>query len=415
MGRLKTKLVQYYFGDARQKKLRTRFEARRKRSSAPHVISYFHQIDDPYSHLVAQILPVLAKSYSIELRCYLVDTPSAGAAPEYKLLQAYARRDAARLAKQYGLQFKDTGKQPDIGHVSAAQNELAQTLEQDDFSGKAAAIGARLWMGQFTGAPLNDFASRLLADGSAMREKNGHYSGGMIHYGDEWYWGVDRLHFLEDRLKALGASIQGADYVCPVPVVGTETSQSGAVIDFYASLRSPYTYLAAMQLFDLARAHGATVNIKPVLPMVMRSLPVPKAKRIYIVRDVKRQADRLGIPFGKIADPVGKPVERGMAILSYAMEHGAGDRFLTSFMTGVWAEGIDAGTDQGLKVIVERAGLEWQLAKTILSNESWREMAEQNRADLFDLGLWGVPSYHVEDLAVWGEDRLWQIEQKLMA
>jgi 2-hydroxychromene-2-carboxylate isomerase len=413
MGFLKTKMTQRFISTARKNKLRKRFEAKRRKSGAPHLVSYFHQVDDPYSHLLAQILPILVKNFDVELRSYLVDKPSAGAAPEYELLQAFARRDAAKLAKHYGLHFKDTGKQPEPGHVATAQNDLTQALAQGDFVQKVAAIGTDLWAGQLIAEPLSDFAALAMRDGSALREKSGHYSGGMLHYGGEWYWGIDRLHFLEERLKSLGAAKQDAASICPVPPLGTRTGRSNAVIDFYASLRSPYTYVAAMQLFDLARARGATVNIKPVLPMVMRSLPVPVAKRLYIVRDVKRQADRLGIPFGQIADPVGKPVERGMAILNYAMEQGLGEEFIRSFLSGVWADGIDAGTDKGLVKIVGRAGLDWRDAKTRLYDESWREMAEKNREDMFDLGLWGVPSFRVGNLAVWGEDRLWQIEREL--
>ena len=44
--------------------------------------------------------------------------------------------------------------------------------------------------------------------------------------------------------------------------------------------------------------------------MVMRNLPVPMRKGRYILRDTKREADRIGVAFGKIADPVGKPVQR---------------------------------------------------------------------------------------------------------
>lgn len=413
MGRIKTKIAQHYFGTSRKNKLRKKFEAKRKKSDAPHLVSYFHQVDDPYSHLVAQTLPKLVERYNVELQCYLVDVPSAGAAPEYELLLDYARRDAAKLAKQYRLHFQDTGKQPESGHFTAAQNDLTEALSQGNFVEKAAAIGKELWAGQLIAAPLNDFAIRALADGSEMRDKHGHYSGGMLHYGGEWYWGVDRLHFLEDRLRALGSAKHDTDHICPVPRIGAGSGQSSAVIDFYASLRSPYTYLAAMQVFELARARGATINIKPVLPMVMRSLPVPTPKRLYIVRDVKRQADRLGLSFGQIADPVGKPVERGMAILFYAMEQGAGEEFLRSFLSGVWADGIDAGKDKGLAKLVERAGLDWQAAKDRLYDQGWQAAAEQNRADMFELGLWGVPSFCIGSLSVWGEDRLWLIDQEL--
>ena len=62
----------------------------------------------------------------------------------------------------------------------------------------------------------------------------------------------------------------------------------------------------------------------------------------------------------------------------------------------------------------ERAGLSWPDAQQALQDEAWRQTAEANRRDMLDLGLWGVPSFHVADTAVWGQDRLWAIEHALL-
>jgi 2-hydroxychromene-2-carboxylate isomerase len=43
-------------------------------------------------------------------------------------------------------------------------------------------------------------------------------------------------------------------------------------------------------------------------------------------------------------------------------------------------------------------------------------MAEANREEMFAGGLWGVPSFRVNDAEPrWGQDRLWAIEQDLIA
>jgi 2-hydroxychromene-2-carboxylate isomerase len=97
--------------------------------------------------------------------------------------------------------------------------------------------------------------------------------------------------------------------------------------------------------------------------------------------------------------------------------HQLAEAYVMSFMQGVWSEGLDAGTDQHLKIIVERAGLNWPAAKDILKSDAnelhWRATAEQNRQSLFALGLWGVPSFKFEDTAVWGQDRFWMIEKAI--
>ncbi len=51
---------------------RQKFEAKRKASGAPHVVEYFHQLDDPYSHLAAQVLAKFAARYDVEIVPHLI-------------------------------------------------------------------------------------------------------------------------------------------------------------------------------------------------------------------------------------------------------------------------------------------------------------------------------------------------------
>jgi 2-hydroxychromene-2-carboxylate isomerase len=48
-----------------------------------------------------------------------------------------------------------------------------------------------------------------------------------------------------------------------------------------------------------------------------------------------------------------------------------------------------------------------------LEKTQWRETAEAHRQDMLNLGLWGVPSFRLDDTAVWGQDRLSVLEQVL--
>ena len=147
----------------------------------------------------------------------------------------------------------------------------------------------------------------------------------------------------------------------------------------------------------------------------MRGLPVPRAKRVYITLDVAREAHVRGIAFGRLNDPLGKPTERGMALIPLAQGAGRAQQYLESFMRGVWSEGLDAGSDHDLRRIAERAGLSWANAQRALGDDGWRAAAEAHRAEMFALGLWGVPSFRVGDTAVWGQDRLWAVHEALLA
>lgn len=423
--------------ESRLMRLRAQAEQRRIKRHAPHQVHVFFQVDDPYSALVAQCLPAFAARYAVHCVPHLVPPAPDSAAPDRPRLVAWSRRDAALLAERLGLHFRDPGDQPSPDLVRTAQRALLGALHAGRFIEAAAPVSLALWdgvgkdravaleqssQGLVTGighTPI-DPASETelvahLAESAALRERLGHYLSATFHYAGEWYWGLDRLHYLEARLRSLGLDrTEGADLAPAVrdrvtPIAGATSTE----IEFFFSLRSPYSAIAAPRVFELARLTGATVRLRYLLPMVMRGLPVPAAKRRYISLDAAREARLHGVPFGRLNDPVGRPTERGLALMPLAEQRGAGQAYVSSFMQGVWAEGLDAGSDHGLRRIAERAGLTWQEACEALRDNAWRTEAEHHRNALLDAGLWGVPAFRVGNTAVWGQDRLWVIEQCL--
>jgi 2-hydroxychromene-2-carboxylate isomerase len=173
------------------------------------------------------------------------------------------------------------------------------------------------------------------------------------------------------------------------------------------------------RVYALARRLPVDVVLRPVLPMVMRGLPVPAAKRLYILLDTKREADVAGVAFGRVCDPVGRPVERGFSLYPFARQRGREADYLLAFARAAFAEGVDTGEDAGMRHVVERAGLSWSEAQPHLDTEGWREELEANRVAMFGAGLWGVPSLRLvgsggePDFWTWGQDRLWCVEQEI--
>lgn len=423
---LKSKIVsniaQRVTGEERVLKKRAEAEKKRRAAGEPHTVSYFHQVDDPYSHLMVQVLGELAQRYDIAVEPHIAAPPPDWAAPDRERLISHSRIDAARLAGKAGLSFRDPGVQPEPSQIEVATRRFAVALDKGEFLSAAPAISTSVWApGEAETDPFvasEEQAAARVQEGTQRRDELGHYLGGTLHYGGEWYWGIDRLAYLEERLIELGAAKNST----PPPPIYAQPVESfencpqvppGTVVDVFLSYRSPYSYIVAERAFSLVRAYGAELNLAFVLPMVMRGLVVPKGKRRYITFDAAREARRLGVPFGKVADPVGKPVERAYGILPWAIDKGEGDAFTLSFLRGVWSEGIDAGSDSGLKTITERADLDWDHAKTLIDSDRWRGIAEGNRQTLLGLGLWGVPSFRVGDVSTWGNDRLWVIEDEL--
>jgi 2-hydroxychromene-2-carboxylate isomerase len=395
-------------------------------------VRYFHQADDPYSHLAVQMLPRLRERYDVRVEIWLVPPPEESAAPDRERLRAYGLRDAARVASARGLDFPSNPALPDEATVRRLQIILADAQERGRFEEVASAAGAALWSGD-AGA-LNGLAAGandeiphriedILAAGGNQRARLGHYLGAMFHFEDEWFWGVDRLGHLERRLAERGLDRgSGAPPLAPAmepsPDPRRSACRDGAapVIELWFSFRSPYSWLVLPRIRQLARAYGAMLELRPIMPMVMRGLVVPRIKALYIVLDCKREAERLGLPFGRIIDPVGAGAERALAVLNHAIELGLGEDFAELGLKAAFADGIALTEDKGLFGVARRAGLTDAQARAALADDGWRQRVGANRAALLEAGLWGAPAFRVGGApAHWGQDRLSMLQDDLRA
>ncbi len=408
---------------------REKAEAQRRRRGEPHVVDYFHQLDDPYSHLAAQVLATFAERYDVVLRLHLIRATGGASQPEFEKLALWARRDAELIAPHLGLSFpSQSGTVPKPDHQVLAGRALV-SVGDDAGIARIAAVSEALWSGdEGTLAGLAEeggSAAELTAAldrGSALLARCKHYSGAMFLYAGEWYWGVDRLFHLENRLRDLGAcSAPEEPLIAPRPgayVAGVDAS--GLRLDFYPSLNSPYTSIVFDRTIALKDACGIEFHHKPVLPMVMRGIPAPRPKAQYIVFDTKREADAAGVPFGNLIMPIGTPTRRAYSLLTWAMAQGKDEALMSSLLRHAFALGVGLHTEAGMRRAVEAAGLDWAEAQKVIGSEDWKAMVERNQDDMVDgLGLWGVPSYRLSgpegepDLAVWGQDRLWLVAAEI--
>ena len=423
---LSSHLISWLVGDSRLKRNRAKAERKRQKKGARHVVEYFHQVDDGYSHLAAQLLRPLAERYDIDLICHLVPGPTGNNAAEPELLLTLSRYDAQQIAPHYGLQFPSEVVDPQVGLIAVASRILAsQTV--DGFVQNVVSVGSALWasdqagldkLGADVGLASAADAESVTAAGNTRRDDLKHYSGAMFYYEGEWYWGVDRFYHLEKRLSDLGLDRhpeQSRLADRPQIEVSPLRGDGRLTLEMYPSLRSPYTGMCFDRTVELAKETGVSLSVRPVLPMVMRGVPATREKGFYIFSDAAREAREAGVPFGNFYDPIGDPVRQCYSLYPWACEQGKGVELLSSFLNCAFAQGVNINNNRGLKIVIEQAGLDWDVAATIVGQSGWEGQLEENRLAMYEAGLWGVPSYRLLDnngkqlIAVWGQDRLWLI------
>jgi len=417
------------------------FEFGRKFSGKPHTVTVYLSINDPYSYLLLQVLHEFQSRYSVEYEFRTVLNKQQDMFPALQLWQQNSFNDGVYLANSYLLDFPTVPPESSADRDARLTAQLLHWELQPGYLGNALNLFKAYWQD-------DDFAiERLisppvcknvecyqhhLAANEKLLKDSGHYLSAMMHYGNEWYWGLDRLQYLERRFNDLGI-YKNSDisikydanhrYFCQrmsEDDVLTQQDKQAAhkvnktPIEMYWSIRSPYSYLAIVRIRQLANYYKVPLIVKPVLPMIMRRMQVPKNKTNYIASDASREANQYHIPFGRIADPLGRGVKNCYALYDLATSQGKGAEFLESYARGVWSEGIRSDTVEGLKTLVERVGLNWQEAEPLLKNNSWRVWAQRNLAELYSNNLWGVPSLKYGDVKVFGQDRIDCIEQAIV-
>lgn len=427
--KLRSKLLTLLVSERTQGARRRLAEVGRKLRRGSHVVSAFLEFDDPWSYLLAHYLPELAAGYDVELRCRLTQPcDDESFRPQPELLAQYADEDCVRVAAELGIPFLDKGAAPPVEHRRALIDSLAAVADSHGFGDELLGAMTAYWRGDVAGVERRLDAAG--GNGDAMLAANrqrliqlGHYNSATLHYAGEWYWGVDRLPYLVERLDQLGtrradipapglASIRQATQMS-LPVRPPGAAAELPPLELFFSFRSPYSYLALARVFAIADAFGLRLVVRPLLPMAMRGMQVPRAKLVYIAKDTAREARRLGVPFGRFADPLGEGVERCLAVFYYAERQNREREFLLHAGEAIWARGIDLATDAGMRKVTGRCGLFWPEVLAAMADDSWRARVEDNRADMFEAGCWGVPTLRLGDFTTWGQDRLWLLARHL--
>ncbi|MCG8690329.1 MAG: 2-hydroxychromene-2-carboxylate isomerase [Minwuiales bacterium] len=193
-----------------------------------------------------------------------------------------------------------------------------------------------------------------------------------------------------------------------------------APITFYLEFSSPYAYLAAQSIDEVAERHGRDVLWRPIsIAHIWRDIgvtaeSVPRVKMLHSRVDAMRCAELDGVPF---TVPANFPVDAKLARLAFyrldATNPDLARRFAFAVFHQYWGEGKNirevghlSGLASGLRISDE--DLSAALDDT---NAKQRMIAATNEAR--DSGCFGVPWFAVDGETFWGHDRIPYIDKWL--
>ncbi|MDQ6980200.1 MAG: 2-hydroxychromene-2-carboxylate isomerase [Ghiorsea sp.] len=166
-------------------------------------------------------------------------------------------------------------------------------------------------------------------------------------------------------------------------------------IDFYFDFISPYTYLAVTQMNKFEAEHDVKINWVAVnLPKLIKlSGNTPPAsiknKALYSLRDLKRWADYLEVPF-KMIRP-GTFDSRPAMYIAMVLEGEDRALFCKAVFEAIWSGNVNTREQTWLDDIFTQKQLP-ETWKTLAHNQS-KQQLDENTQQALKAGAFGVPTF----------------------
>jgi 2-hydroxychromene-2-carboxylate isomerase len=194
-------------------------------------------------------------------------------------------------------------------------------------------------------------------------------------------------------------------------------------VDYYFAPNSPWTYLGHARFATIAKAAGATVRVLPVdlggkVFPISGGLPLAKRapqRQAYRLMELKRFSEYLNAPL--TVQPKYFPVNSDDAarlIIAVELHDGTDTAMLIAgaILAAVWAQERNIADAKVLAELLKECGLDAKRLEQSYS-QAVQERYEANTQQAIDKGVFGAPSYVIDEEIFWGQDRLDFLERKL--
>lgn len=198
------------------------------------------------------------------------------------------------------------------------------------------------------------------------------------------------------------------------------STSSNKTVEFYFDFSSPYSYLAATQLPELATRAGAKIEYRPfVLAAVFKAtsndMPAKvAAKGAYMLKDLERWAEFYGVRF-KFSSHFPANTIKAMRLVLVADEQGKAASVVQGLFRAMWAEDRDINDPVVLGDIAEKAGLDPAEALAAIEKQPIKDRLRAYTDAAIAKGAFGAPAIFVGDELFWGNDRMDFVERALKA
>ena len=193
-------------------------------------------------------------------------------------------------------------------------------------------------------------------------------------------------------------------------------------IEYYYSVASPYTYMGISRFQELVKKYSLEVVEKPfdlvgkVFPET-GGVPVPKrhpARQKYRLLEIERFGKKLNLKINKQPKffPPADPHKAALFTIATIM-NGENLNFGKEVLTKLWADEQDISQDSVLEDICKKMNINFIDLKKQAESQDIKHIYDLNSQEAIDKGVFGAPSFILNNELFWGQDRLDFLEDKI--
>jgi len=193
---------------------------------------------------------------------------------------------------------------------------------------------------------------------------------------------------------------------------------SDAPIEFFFDFNSPYGYIAAHKIGEIAAAHDRSVDWKPFLLGAVfkvtgaQPLPLVPMKGEYARHDFARSARFHGVTYNPPESFPFSPTAASRAVYWAKRDGRAGEMTLALYNAALGA-GQDIAAPEAVVSVAAAAGFDGDAVAAGIQDPAIKEELKAVTDDAIAREIFGSPFTIVDGEAFWGADRLDMVERWL--
>ena len=182
-------------------------------------------------------------------------------------------------------------------------------------------------------------------------------------------------------------------------------------IDFYFDFVSPYTFISFKQIKTIKFKQDFKFRLKPILLGGLHDLHkitapafVP-AKARFMIRDCKMVCEKykISFKFNSYFPIKTLALMRGVLI---AEEDGIANKYIEKIFESIWVSGLNLNDQIIFDKVLKNLNINPKTFALRLSNQNIKDELKKRTQEAFNNGIFGAPTFYVNNKVFWGQDRL---------